>query len=99
MSGMQAWPGGHDVPDAVKPVRKTTCGALRVLAERGHMLAFGILLLCSFVVPLLKLTAGLVALLPRREFEKNIVGKAIAVWMHKEPGLNLPTFFQNRLIK
>ena len=31
--------------------------------------------------------------------EKNIVGKAIAVWMHKEPGLNLPTFFQNRLIK
>ena len=31
--------------------------------------------------------------------EENIVGKAIAVWMHKEPGLNLPTFFQNRLIK
>ncbi len=31
--------------------------------------------------------------------EKNIVGKAIAVWMHKEPGLNLPTFFENRLIK
>ena len=23
---------------------------------------------------------------------KDIVGKAIAVWMHKEPGLSLPTF-------
>ena len=31
--------------------------------------------------------------------EENVVGKAIAVWMHKEPGLNLPTFFENRLIK
>ena len=31
--------------------------------------------------------------------EENIVGKAIAVWMHKDPGLNIPTFFQNRLIK
>ena len=31
--------------------------------------------------------------------EENIVGKAIAVWMHKEPGLNLPTFFENRLIR
>mgnify|MGYP001475098095 FL=1 len=30
--------------------------------------------------------------------EENIVGKAIAVWMHKDPGLNMPTFFQNRLI-
>lgn len=30
--------------------------------------------------------------------EESIVGKAIAVWMHKEPGLNLPTFFENRLI-
>jgi signal peptidase I len=30
--------------------------------------------------------------------EQSIVGKAIAVWMHKEPGLNLPTFFENRLI-
>ena len=30
--------------------------------------------------------------------EENIVGKAIAVWMHKEPGLNFPTFFENRLI-
>ena len=24
--------------------------------------------------------------------EKNIVGRAVAVWMHKEPGLNLPSF-------
>jgi signal peptidase I, bacterial type len=31
--------------------------------------------------------------------EKNIVGKAVAVWMHKEPGLTLPTFSQNRLIQ
>ena len=31
--------------------------------------------------------------------EENIVGKAIAVWMHKDPGLSIPTFFQNRLIK
>ena len=30
--------------------------------------------------------------------EENIVGKAVAVWMHKEPGLNLPTFGSNRLI-
>jgi len=31
--------------------------------------------------------------------EKDIVGKAIAVWMHKEPGLNLPTFARNQRIK
>ncbi|MCG8412745.1 MAG: signal peptidase I [Pseudomonadales bacterium] len=30
--------------------------------------------------------------------EENIVGKAIAVWMHKEPGLNLPTFGYNKWI-
>jgi signal peptidase I len=30
--------------------------------------------------------------------EENIVGKAVAVWMHKEPGFRLPTFGQNRLI-
>ena len=30
--------------------------------------------------------------------EENIVGKAIAVWMHKDPGLNLPTFSRNQLI-
>ncbi len=30
--------------------------------------------------------------------EENIVGKAVAVWMHKEPGINLPTFGQNRFI-
>ncbi|MEM1432806.1 MAG: signal peptidase I [Pseudomonadota bacterium] len=28
--------------------------------------------------------------------EANIVGKAVAVWMHKEPGWHLPTFSQNR---
>lgn len=31
--------------------------------------------------------------------EKDIVGKAIAVWMHKDPGFNLPTMSTNRLIK
>ena len=31
--------------------------------------------------------------------EKKIVGKAIAVWMHKDPGLNLPTFSRNKQIK
>lgn len=31
--------------------------------------------------------------------ETQIVGKAFAVWMHKEPGLNLPTFSRNQLIK
>lgn len=31
--------------------------------------------------------------------EKNIVGRAFAVWMHKEPGWNLPTFSRNSLIK
>ncbi|MEX0738010.1 MAG: signal peptidase I [Pseudohongiella sp.] len=30
--------------------------------------------------------------------EENIVGKAFAVWMHKEPGLNLPTFSRNQRI-
>ena len=30
--------------------------------------------------------------------EADIVGKAIAVWMHKEPGLQLPTFSRNQLI-
>ncbi len=27
--------------------------------------------------------------------EDNIVGKAVAVWMHKDPGFNLPTFENN----
>ena len=31
--------------------------------------------------------------------EKDIVGRAMAVWMHKEPGLNLPTFARNQGIK
>lgn len=31
--------------------------------------------------------------------ESNIVGKAFAVWMHKEPGLNLPSFSRNQLIQ
>ncbi len=31
--------------------------------------------------------------------EGKIVGKAIAVWLHKDPGLNLPNFSNNQLIK
>lgn len=31
--------------------------------------------------------------------EEDIVGRAIAVWMHKEPGLNLPTFSRNQRIR
>lgn len=31
--------------------------------------------------------------------EQNIVGKAFAVWMHKEPGWSLPTFGRNGLIR
>jgi signal peptidase I len=31
--------------------------------------------------------------------EKDIVGRAIAVWMHKEPGLHLPSFARNQAIK
>lgn len=31
--------------------------------------------------------------------EKDIVGKAIAIWMHKEPGFSLPTFSRNQAIK
>lgn len=31
--------------------------------------------------------------------EKDIVGKAIAVWMHKEPGLHWPTFSRNKGVK
>jgi signal peptidase I len=27
--------------------------------------------------------------------EENIVGKAIAIWLHKDPGLNLPSFENN----
>ncbi len=30
--------------------------------------------------------------------EENIVGKAIAVWMHKDPGFNLPSFSRNQRI-
>jgi len=30
--------------------------------------------------------------------EHDIVGKAVAIWMHKQPGLNLPTFARNRRI-
>ena len=28
--------------------------------------------------------------------ERNIVGKAVAIWVHKDPGLNWPTFSRNR---
>lgn len=31
--------------------------------------------------------------------EDSIVGKAVAVWMQKQPGLSLPGFSQNRLIR
>lgn len=31
--------------------------------------------------------------------EEDIVGRALAVWMHKDPGLNLPTFARNQRIK
>ena len=31
--------------------------------------------------------------------EENIVGKAVAVWMHKEPGWNLPTFSRSHWIR
>jgi signal peptidase I len=31
--------------------------------------------------------------------EEKIVGKAVGVWMHKEPGLTLPSFSQNRFIE
>lgn len=30
--------------------------------------------------------------------EDNIVGKAVAVWMHKDKGLSLPTFSENRIL-
>lgn len=31
--------------------------------------------------------------------EDNIVGKAVAIWLHKEPGWNLPNFGRNRWIE
>ena len=31
--------------------------------------------------------------------ESKIVGKAIAIWLHKDPGLNLPNFSRNQLIQ
>jgi signal peptidase I len=31
--------------------------------------------------------------------ETKIVGKAVAIWMHKDPGLNLPNFSRNQLIQ
>lgn len=31
--------------------------------------------------------------------EQDIVGKAIAIWMHKDPGLNLPNFSRNQRIR
>ena len=30
--------------------------------------------------------------------EENIVGKAFAIWMHKDPGFRLPTFSRNQRI-
>lgn len=31
--------------------------------------------------------------------EENIVGKAVAIWMHKEPGWHLPDFARNRWLE
>ena len=31
--------------------------------------------------------------------DHNVVGKAVAIWIHKEPGLHWPTFARNQLIK
>ncbi len=31
--------------------------------------------------------------------EENIVGKAVAIWAHKQPGLNWPTFYRNGRIR
>ncbi|MEX1033106.1 MAG: signal peptidase I [Cellvibrionaceae bacterium] len=31
--------------------------------------------------------------------ERNVVGKAVAVWMHKEEGWHLPSFSENRVIE
>jgi signal peptidase I len=28
--------------------------------------------------------------------ERNIVGKAVAIWVHKDPGWSLPTFARNQ---
>jgi signal peptidase I len=29
----------------------------------------------------------------------NVVGKAIAIWAHKKPGWNMPTFARNRWLE
>ncbi len=31
--------------------------------------------------------------------EENIVGKAFAIWIHKDPGWHLPTWSRNGLIR
>ena len=31
--------------------------------------------------------------------DSNVVGRAFAVWIHKDPGLSWPTFERNGLIK
>lgn len=31
--------------------------------------------------------------------EKQIVGKAVAIWLHKDPGLSWPTFERNRWLE
>jgi len=31
--------------------------------------------------------------------EENIVGKAVAIWLHKDPGWNMPNFARNRWIE
>lgn len=31
--------------------------------------------------------------------ESKIVGKAVAIWLHKDPGLHLPNFSRNQLIR
>ena len=31
--------------------------------------------------------------------DENVVGRAFAVWMHKDPGLSMPTFSTTRWIR
>jgi signal peptidase I len=31
--------------------------------------------------------------------ESKIIGKAVAIWLHKDPGLNLPNFSRNQRIQ
>ena len=76
---VQGMPQHAGYEAAMRPLRKSTLGAILALWRHGHHLALVILALCSVVVPAAKLAAGLLALLPAgrlRTLPKALTGGA-----------------------